>query len=72
MVEQTALTVRLPSEMAEALRTYAFATDSSINDTIKHAVADYLQQHGRTEMVQAAFEKTLQQHSVALDKLRDL
>lgn len=72
MTKQTPLTVRLPEEMADALKTYAFATDTSVNDVIKRAVADYLHNHGRTEMVQAAFDKALAQHQVALDKLKDL
>lgn len=72
MTGTTALTVRLPEEMAEALRTYAFLNDTSVNDTVKRAVADYLQQHGRTEMMRAAFEQVLSDHAVALDKLKDL
>jgi hypothetical protein len=72
MTETVGMTVRLPAEMAEALRTYAFVTNTSVNDTVKKAVADYLEQHGRPEAVRAAFESVLSQHQVALDKLRDL
>lgn len=68
----TALTVRLPTELADALRTYAFITGTSSNDAIKKAVAEYLRQHGRPEMVRAAFDHVLSQHKVALDKLADL
>jgi predicted transcriptional regulator len=68
----TALTVRLPSGLAEALRTYAFVSDASINEVLKLAAVDYLQRHGRPEIVRAAFERVLEQHSVAFDKLRDL
>ncbi|MPY79816.1 MAG: DNA-binding protein [Actinophytocola sp.] len=72
MTETTALTVRLPVEMADALRTYAFLNNASVNDTVKRAVADYLQQHGREETMRAAFERVLTDHAVALDKLKDL
>ncbi|RCW41083.1 hypothetical protein DFQ14_109160 [Halopolyspora algeriensis] len=72
MSETTGLTLRLPTEMAEALRTTAFATNTSVNELTKRAIADYLQQHARTDTVRAAFESTLQQHAVALDKLKDL
>lgn len=66
------MTVRLPEEMAEALRNTAFLTETSANELVKRAVAEYLQQHGRTEAMRAAFEQTLAKHEVALDKLKDL
>lgn len=66
------LTVRLPEDMAEALRNTAFVTDTSANELVKRAVADYLQRHGHTETVRAAFDQALAKHQVALDKLKDL
>jgi predicted transcriptional regulator len=68
----TGMTVRLPAELAEALKNYAFVTDTSANDIIKQAVTEYLKVHARTDMVRAAFEKVLAQHSVAFDKLEDI
>lgn len=68
----TGMTVRLPVELADALKNYAFVTDTSANDVIKQAVTEYLKVHARTEMVRAAFEKVLEQHSVAFAKLEDL
>lgn len=68
----TSITLRVPEEMAEALRTHAFVTDTSANDVVKHAVAEYLQAHGRTELVQKAFDQVLRDHAVALSKLADL
>ena len=67
-----ALTVRLPGELADALRNYAFVVDASANDVIKRALIEYLQTHARTHMVRAAFDKVLEQHRVAFDKLADL
>lgn len=73
MTEQTtSLTLRLPTEMSEALRTYAFVTGLSGNEIIKRAVTEYLQHHARTDMVRTAFEQTLSEHQVALDKLAHL
>lgn len=66
------MTVRLPAELADALKNYAFVTNTSANDVIKQALIDYLKTHARTEMVRVAFDKVLEQHSVAFDKLRDL
>jgi len=66
------MTVRLPAELADALKNYAFVTNTSANDVIKQALIDYLKAHARTDMVRAAFDKVLQQHSVAFDKLKDL
>lgn len=72
MTSTTALTIRVPGEMAEALRTHAFLTNTSSNEVVKRAVAEYLQTHGRSEAVEAAFEQVREQHAVALDKLADL
>ncbi|MEP9382479.1 hypothetical protein [Nocardioides sp. KR10-350] len=70
--DTTSLTVRLPTEMAEALRTYAFVTNTSGNDVVKQAVAEFLQAHARADMVKAAFDKTLRDHAVAIEKLAGL
>lgn len=66
------LTVRLPGELADALRNYAFVTDTSANDVIKSALVEYLKAHARTDMVRTAFEKVLDKHAVAFDKLEHL
>ncbi len=68
----TALTVRLPAELADALKNYAFITETSGNEVIKRAIVEFLRAHAQTDMVRAAFEKALQQHAIAFDKLADL
>ncbi|WP_322857770.1 DNA-binding protein [Mycobacterium shigaense] len=68
----TALTLRLPTELADAVKNYAFITNTSGNEVIKLAVAEYLKAHAQTDMVRAAFERALEQHKVAFDKLADL
>jgi hypothetical protein len=72
MAETTSLTVRVPAELAEALRTYAYVTNTSVNEAVKSAIVDMLRSKARTEMVKAAFEATLRDHAIALDKLGHL
>lgn len=68
----TALTVRLPAELADALKNYAFITETSGNEIIKRAIGEYLRAHAQTDMVKAAFAKALKQHAIAFEKLADL
>jgi hypothetical protein len=68
----TGLTVRLPAELADVLRNYAFLTNTSANEVVKLALAEYLKTHGRAEMMEAAFDRVLREHSVALEKLKDM
>ncbi|MGO8966895.1 ribbon-helix-helix protein, CopG family [Mycobacterium sp.] len=71
-VNTTALTVRLPVELADALKNYAFVTETSGNEVIKRALIEYLQVHGREDLMRSAFERVVEQHSEALDKLKDM
>ncbi len=52
--------------------TNAFVTDTSANEVIKQALTEYLKAYAKTDMVRAAFERVLQQHSVAFEKLEHL
>jgi predicted transcriptional regulator len=70
--QPTPFTVRLPAELADALRNYAFVTSTSANDVVKRALVEYLQAHARTDMVRKAFETVLEQHGLAFDKLKDM
>jgi hypothetical protein len=63
------LTLRLPAELAEALKNYAFITDSSGNEVIKRALIQYLQANGREDVMRSAFDRVVEQHGKALDKL---
>jgi len=71
-VNTTALTVRLPIELADALKNYAFVTETSGNEVIKRALIEYLQIHGREEVMRSAFERVVEQHSEALEKLKSM
>ncbi|MCV7088813.1 DNA-binding protein [Mycobacterium interjectum] len=68
----TGLTVRLPGELADMLKNYAFVTDISANEVIKRALIEYLKVHGRRDVMRAAFERVVDQHGKALDKLKDM
>jgi hypothetical protein len=66
---QEPLTIRLPAELAEALCTYAFVTDTSANEIVEPALTEYLKAHAHTDIVRTAFDKALHQHTVTFEKL---
>ncbi len=66
------LNVRVPKDVYDALRTYAYATDSTINDAVLRAVVDFLAARGRQEEVDAFLKGARKKYRVALDKLADL
>jgi hypothetical protein len=68
----TGLTVRLPGELADMLKNYAFVTDISANEVMKRALIEYLKVHGRAELMESAFARVIRQHSVALEKLENM
>ena len=70
--EQVAMTVRLPAEVHEALRTVAFAGGTSLNDVVLRAIADHLADKGRREAVDTMATRVREQYRVALHKLKDL
>jgi hypothetical protein len=65
------LTVQLPGELAEALRNYAYVTNTPANQVINAALAEYFKANA-DDVVSAAFDKGLQQHAEAFDRLGDL
>ncbi|CAN5221529.1 hypothetical protein BH20ACT9_BH20ACT9_09190 [soil metagenome] len=66
------LTVRLAHEEYEAVRGYAFATDTSMNDIVRRALREFLAGEGREEEFEAFLTRARSQYRVALDKLADL
>jgi predicted transcriptional regulator len=66
------LTVRLPRDLHDALKTLSMATGRSINDLVQGAVRDYLTDDGHREAVETFFVEAREQYRVALDKLADL
>jgi len=66
------LNVRVPKDVFQALRTYAYATDGTINEAVVRALVDFLAVRGRQEEVDAFLKGARRQYRVALDKLADL
>jgi hypothetical protein len=72
MTERQVLTLRLPPELHEQLRTHAFLTRRPINQTLTEVVTKWMEGPGRDEMVRASTARGREIHRVALDKLQDL
>lgn len=70
--EIQALTLRLPVDVYEAMKTYSFATQTSLNEVALRAIRDFLANDGHREEVSAFLDKARDQYRVALDKLADL
>jgi hypothetical protein len=64
-----AVTLRVPRDVYEAMRTHAFATDTTINEMATRAIYNYLIEDGREQEVDAFLEKARKQYRGALDKL---
>lgn len=64
--------VRMPDDEHEALRTYAFVTDRTVNDVVRHAVREFITGEGRREEIDAIVQRIRKARRGALDKLRDL
>jgi hypothetical protein len=67
-----AVTLRLSQDEYEALRTFAFVTDTSINEVARRALREFLVTKGREEEFDVLLKKARSQYRVALDKLADL
>lgn len=72
VTERNVLTVRLPAELHEELRTYKFFTGRSINDVAVQLIRDFLAGPGREEIAQGMTERAEKMYGVALDKLADM
>ncbi|MGH2821038.1 MAG: DNA-binding protein [Actinomycetota bacterium] len=70
--ETKQLNVRVPRDVYEALRTYAYAADTTINDAVVRALLDFLASKGREEQVGAFLKRARTQYRTTLDKLADL
>lgn len=70
--DRTAFSVRMPEEHYEALRTYSHFTNTPMNEVIVKAVATFLQDTGRRELIESAASRAQEQYRTLLDKLKDL
>ena len=67
-----AMTIRLPRDEYEAVRTYAFVTKKTINEVVRMAVLDYLAGSGRQKQMDAIIARIQKSRRVALDKLAEM
>lgn len=70
--EKQVVTVRMPKDEHEALKTFAFHTASTVNEVVLRAVRNYLASEGRSQEFQTLLKKSQARYRVALDKLKDL
>jgi hypothetical protein len=70
--EVQVVTLRVPIEVHEALKTLAFATESSVNEIALRALSTFLAEEGHREAVDGFSKRVREQYRVALDKLADL
>jgi hypothetical protein len=70
-VQVRQLPVRLPGPEYDALKTFAFFTQRSMNDVIRAAIQDFLVAHSGNEF-DAILGKARTDYRAALDKLAEL
>jgi hypothetical protein len=70
--ERNVLTVRLPPELHDELRTYKFFTGRSINDVVVDLICKFLSGPGREEITQGMTKRAKERYGVALEKLADM
>jgi hypothetical protein len=66
------LNVRVPTDVYDALRTYAYATETTINDAVGRALVDFLSTKGRHDEISSFLQRARNQYRTTLDKLADL
>lgn len=71
-VERGVLTVRLPAELHEELRTYKLYANRPINDVVVGLIREFLDGPGREEIARGMTERAKSMYGVALDKLADM
>ncbi len=72
VTKRNVLTVRIPAELHEELRTYGFFTHQSINDVVVDLIRDYLEGAGREEIARGMTDRAKKMYGKALDKLADM
>lgn len=70
--EVQVLTVRVPKDLHEAIRTLAFAQRTTINAVVLRALADYMGSEGHREAVEGYLRRARVKWRVTLDKLADM
>ncbi len=70
--DRQAFSVRMPTEQYDALKTYSFFTKTPMNEVIVKAVASFLSDAGRAELIDTATAAARDQYRGALDRLKEL
>lgn len=66
------LTVRLPADLHDELRTYKFFANRPINDVVVDLIRQFLDGPGREEIAAGMTTRAKDMYGVALDKLAGL
>jgi len=71
MSDQVAMTVRMDAGLHDAIKSFATATETSVNSVVQRACADFVASPGRRETVETFFHRAMAQFGTAVDKLPD-
>jgi hypothetical protein len=71
MTAPKSLTVRLPEDEHNALKLYAFLSETSLNEAVLDAIRFFLASK-EEELFEQGIDRLRKQYRVALDKLADL
>jgi len=72
VTDRNVLTIRLPAELHEELRTYKYFADRSINDVVVELIRDFMNGAGRKEIARGMTERARSMYGEALEKLADM
>jgi predicted transcriptional regulator len=64
-----AMTLRLADDEAEALRRRAGLEDRSVQDVACQAIREYIENHGRAELLDSVLDEELPRYAEALERL---
>jgi len=70
--EVQVVTLRVPREEYQALKSFAQLTGASINDVGLRAIREFLAGEARQDEFEAVLQEARAQYRVALDKLADM
>lgn len=71
MSERGVLTIRVPPELHEQLRTYKYFAGRPINDVVTALIREFLDGPGREEITRGMTEQAKSMYGVTLDTLAD-
>lgn len=63
------MTLRLSDDESEALRRRAQLESKSMQDVVRHAVREYIENHSRAELLDQVLDAELPRYAEALERL---